>query len=131
MSSLRCSMCGINYPVQGAFNNCPVHGIDTDLMQADPDPDWTARAERLMASLKRAEEGGDAIPRVEDVPLHTEHGRLWVSDWDLVRAGVRFAKNQSFRLFELDGMIYETQGWHESGRRWWVELVAPAVFLAH
>lgn len=60
--------------------------------------------------------------------LIEDAGLLFVNQADLIRAGMlRSHLGQSFHLFELDGAVYETQGWDEPRRRWWVERVSDAL----
>ena len=126
MSALRCSLCGISYPYRKDFKVCPIHHVETDYFNnVEPDPDWDDKAKRLY--LKLVEDDRRPYPKVEGVSLVEEDGRLFVNHSDLVRAGFRPpVGGDSFKLFELDGRVYELQGWHESGRRWWVEDVAEA-----
>jgi hypothetical protein len=117
------------------FRECPIHNEATQLLhQSDPDDDWQANFERLSKQAKSATDIQRTIPLIHDVEVIEEHGVLFVSQPALQQAGVRFSTMQpdQFYLFELeDGWIYETQGFHDGGRRWWVERVMevePAPF---
>lgn len=127
MAARRCTLCGISYPTMPQFSTCPVHEEPTDyLSNVDPDPDWQASMERLAkqatkdAALKRV------VPLVPDVKVVEDGGLLWVDQTEMHRAGARLSHMvpDQFHLFELeDGWVYETQGWDEPRRRWWVERV--------
>src|SRR5690242_17311313 len=104
-------MCGINYPVHPDLRVCQIHGIPTDAFSdQEPDQDWREKAQKLAAEL-RAQDEDRPFPRVTDVPITEEDGRLWVTQSDLVRAGFRpsVLAGGRFALFELDGKVYELQ----------------------
>lgn len=128
MAALRCLLCGVSYPKVQQFAVCPLHGEETSLVKADPDPDWKEQLTRLKAQADKAAEIARPVPRVQGVEPYTEHGLLWVDQRMLMDAGFRISRiASSFRLFELeDGFVYETQGWDEPNRRWWVERVLDA-----
>lgn len=109
------------------FVNCPIHQEPTTPGQGEPDADWKERFAELRAKFDDAER---VIPVAHNVEAYEEHDRLWVDHNDLYRAGLRQINRMgpSFVLFELDdGQVYETQGWDEPGRRWWVEVVDPGL----
>lgn len=54
-----------------------------------------------------------------------EGGRFWVKQMDLTNKGVYSSHLGSFRVLELNGVLFEIQGWHEGQRRWWIERVIP------
>lgn len=129
MAAYRCPLCGINYPTTQLFSSkCPIHDVPTNFIREEqPDEDWEPRAKSIRLRLKREEELGRPIPRIQGVEVIEDDGRLYIPQRDLIKAGLHYASNgPSFRMFELDGWIYELQGWHESARRWWIEKVAPA-----
>ncbi len=124
MSSLRCTLCGINYPLRQEFVVCPIHEEETTKVKDDHDPDWDTKAKALYTRL--VSDSLRPFPRVEGVEVVEEDGRLYVRQADLVAAKLNInVIGPSFRLFEIDDWVYETQGWHEGGRRWWVERVGP------
>lgn len=129
MAARRCSLCDINYPAIAQFETCPVHDEPTELHTSlTPTTGWQ---DRMKALKSKVEEAARPIPRAAGVTAICDGGLLWVTQEALYRAGVRISSvGPSFRLFELDdGWVYETQGWDESHRRWWVERVATAVAL--
>lgn len=132
MSARRCSLCGISFPNLQTFIVCPIHEENTQLAHnVEPDEDWQAQFERRKKQADRDSEVNDRIfPFVRGVPVIEEDGRYFVDQTALQLAGVRLSRMQpdQFYLFELeDGWIYETQGWDDSNRRWWVERVVEAV----
>lgn len=138
MPTRRCSSCGINYPVIEQFRICPIHEEPTSLMQDEPDEHWKVRFERMVEVVNAQEAIARPIPLVKGVQVIEVLGfepfnekLYFVDQTDLVKAGVIFSRMQpaekQWYLFELeDGWIYETQGFDESRRRWWVERVARA-----
>src|SRR5690348_5243480 len=120
-------MCGISYPAHSEFRNCPIHDVETDYIQDDVDDDWREKAQNLYLQTKQNERR--PYPKVDNVKIVEENGRLFVDHGDLFRAGFRpsVLAGGRFAMFELDGVIYELQGWHESGRRWWIEAVGHAI----
>lgn len=134
VGSLRCTLCGIAYPPLRDFLTCPIHEEATEPDPGhDADPDWREKAQRLWRQLKAAAlEPERPYPRVENVPVLDEGGQLFVKQTDLIRAGLRIpVHSPSFQLFELDGYVYEIEGWDEPRRRWWVERVAPSIVLVN
>lgn len=128
-NSLRCTFCGINYPIHPQFEVCPIHEEETTPVPAKPDEDWKPRAEALYLA-KIEDETRPPIPKTKGkLPLVEDAAKfLFVSNHDLIRAGIRFpTQGGSFHLFEHDGWIYETQAYIDSTRTWWVEKVAPAL----
>jgi len=130
----RCSLCGINYPNIPQFYKCPIHDEATQwFANVEPDKDWQGNHERLDKQIKFSTENHDrAFPIVRGVVAVEEDGRYFVDQTEMQRAGVRLSRMQpdQFYLFELeDGWVYETQGWAESRRMWWVERVAVAIVL--
>jgi hypothetical protein len=131
VAAQRCALCGISYPTMSSFQTCPIHGDETQYLQnADPSPDWKKQMERLVAQMERANELGQRVPLARGVETFydpvTGPNVLFVDQGELGRAGVRLSRMQpdQFHLFQLeDGWIYETQGWDDSHRRWWVERV--------
>lgn len=128
LAARRCTMCGINFPVVLQFAVCPIHDEPTTLREnTDPDEHWKERFDYL---LKKAEADGllaaRVFPLARGVSVIEEDGRLFVDQSELHRAGTRLSRMQpdQFHLFELeDGWVYETQGWDEPRRRWWVDRV--------
>lgn len=106
-------------------------------MQNDePDEQWKARFERMVQVVTAQEAITRPIPFITGVQVIEylgPSGKLFfVDQTDLVKAGAIFSRMQlgpdQWYLFELeDGWIYETQGFDESRRRWWVERVARAI----
>lgn len=126
MAALRCSLCGISYPVLPQFTVCPIHDEETAAVKnIDPDPDWMAQFERLQRQVEKSNELTRVIPLIRGVEPHEEAGLLWVTSDSLYRSGAKFnSAFGGFYLFELeDGWVYETQGWDEPRRRWWIERV--------
>lgn len=127
MAARRCTLCGVSYPDMAQFAKCPLHGEDTSRITREPDPDWKEVLERLKAQADRAEEISRPVPLVHGIEPYTEHGLLWLDQGTLMDARLRLSRFRSFHLFELDdGFVYETQGWDEPNRRWWVERVLRA-----
>ena len=121
MAARRCTFCDVNYPAVAQFQTCPIHNEETDLLQnANHSPDWKEKLAALQVAKADSER---PIRLVRGVAAYEDGGILWVNQEELYRAGARInSRGPSFALFELeDGCVYETQGWHESGRRWWVE----------
>lgn len=136
MAARRCSLCGISYPAIAQFVTCPIHGEPTDLAQnIEPDPNWK---EAFQSAKSRAEKDAalndrpfPLIPGVQvfESAYMVENKLLYVRQEDIYRAGARLSSVglDQFYLFELeDGWVYETQGWDDAQRRWWVERVIPA-----
>lgn len=127
MAARRCSACGIRYPSLEQFRVCPIHNEQTEFISEEPDADWRPSFERLLKKQEREAAVNADIPRVEGVPVVEENGRMFVSQMALQNAGLRLSRMMpdQFYLFELDdGWVYETQGWDNPRRRWWVERVA-------
>lgn len=135
MAARYCASCNINYPSLVQFQTCPIHGERTDMKpNRDADDDWQVQVERAQRKHDKHRDLAErTIPLVHDVSVIEEGGLFFVNQEALQRAGLRLSRmmpNQ-FYLFELDdGWIYETQGWDEPRRRWWVEPVAEAPDLA-
>lgn len=131
LAARRCSTCGISYPVIQQFEKCPIHETGTHYQAStEPDEDWQAQYERLAKQAARDAEVAGVYPLVRGVSVVEEDGRYFIDNATLHRAGVRFSRMQpdQFYLFELeDGWIYETQGFDDPRRRWWVERVAESV----
>jgi hypothetical protein len=132
MSARRCSLCGINFPTITQFITCPLHEEPNSLhSDIEPDEDWKVNFERLVKYTKGTQDIRKSIPLVHDAAVTTVDGRLHVAQGDLQRGGLRLWTGPSgddfdaqFHLFELDdGWVYETQGYDESRRQWWVERV--------
>jgi hypothetical protein len=128
----RCGTCGISYPNIAQFSTCPIHGESTTYASnIEPDEDWQANFERLSKQASTDAEKFDRVfPLIRGVPVIEEDGRYFVDQTALQLEGVRFSRMMpdQFYLFELDdGWIYETQGFDEPRRRWWVERVVRAV----
>lgn len=140
MATRRCTSCGINYPVIEQFRICPIHEEATSLLSNDePDEHWKARFESMVRVVNQMDEVTRTIPLARGVQVVIEAFGLpdqlqtmyFVDQTDLVKAGLMLSRMQpaekQWYLFELeDGWIYETQGFDESRRRWWVERVARA-----
>lgn len=136
MATRRCTSCGINYPVIEQFRMCPIHEEATSLLNNDdPDEHWKARFESMVRVVNQMDEVTRPIPfarGVQAIEVLGPNGKLYFVDQsDLVKINVIFSRMQpaekQWYLFELeDGWIYETQGFDESRRRWWVERVARA-----
>lgn len=126
MSARRCALCGINYPAIAQFQTCPIHDEPTTLAQnVEPDSNWKDAFARLQKQIEAAAELQRPIPLVRGVSVVEEGGLLFVSQPELWRAGARLSRfGAGFYLFELeDGWVYETQGFDDPRRRWWVERV--------
>jgi len=106
---------------------CPIHGEPTEFFGGnEPDEDWRPNFERLMKQQERDAAIKAALPHVAGVSVVEDNGRLFVSQTALQRAGLRLSRMMpdQFYLFALDdGFVYETQGWDNPRRRWWVERV--------
>jgi hypothetical protein len=131
VAARRCSSCGISYPNISQFTTCPIHDeLTSYLGNSDADEDWQVNYERLSKQAVRAAEVNERVfPLIRGVSVVEEDGRYFVDNAKLHQAGVRFSRMQpdQFYLFELeDGWIYETQGFDDPRRRWWVDRVAPA-----
>lgn len=131
MAASRCRLCGISYPAITQFETCPIHEERTTYLNtAEPDEDWQRSYERVAKLAQQSAEISDRpYPFARGVTAVEEDGLLFVDQSEMQRAGVRLSRMQPDQayLFELeDGWVYETQGWHESRRRWWVERVAEA-----
>lgn len=130
MAAYRCTLCGISYPAKPQFKTCPIHDEPTDRFDnVEPDPDWQEKGKRVYEHAMRQAELRGPIPLARGVAVVEECGRLFVQQGDLWRSGVVISWMQptQFYLFELeDGWIYETQGWDEPRRRWWVERLAES-----
>jgi hypothetical protein len=128
VASRRCSLCGISYPSIPQFDECPIHGVPTERRaNDDPDPNWKENFERLKKLVDREQDiVARPIPLVRGVEIVEENGHLFVPQQELWNAGLRLSRLQpdQFYLFEMeDGWIYETQGFDDPRRRWWVERV--------
>ena len=131
MAARRCTLCGINYPMVDQFKVCPIHNEETDFRKdASPDANWKDQFAAAQSRAKKDSELSDrVIPLVHGVEVIADCGQLFVDQNALMHAGLRLSRmmNVQFYLFELDdGWIYETQGFDEPRRRWWVEKVAEA-----
>jgi hypothetical protein len=130
MAAYRCTLCGVNYPSVNQFYVCPIHDEKTQILKdTEPDEDWKHSFE-LRQKWAETEEGlRQLVPRVNGVSATEVDGQLWVENIDLQHAGLRLSRMMpdQFYLFELDdGWIYETQGFDDPRRRWWVERVIEA-----
>lgn len=127
MAARRCVLCGVNYPHIEQFVRCPLHDEETTPINASPDANWKERLAALKKQVDAAAEISRPIPLVHNVEPYIDHELLWLDHNTLFDAGLRLPRGSSFRLLELDdGFIYETQGWDEPGRRWWVERVVES-----
>jgi hypothetical protein len=121
MSARRCFLCGISYPAIAQFATCPIHQEATQLAQnIEPDEDWQQQFERAKRRADADAAVREPLPQVFDVAAYEEHGQLWVDQGDLIRAGLRLARTRDDHVFQLEDDIYETLGWDEPNRRWWV-----------
>lgn len=109
---------------------CPIHDEPTEYYGShEPDEDWRAHLDRMQKQQEREAAIKAALPHVNGVPVIEDNGRLFVSQEALQRAGLRLSRMMpdQFYLLQLDdGWVYETQGWDNPRRRWWVERVSPA-----
>lgn len=120
MAAYRCSMCAINYPVQGGHTTCPACEEPTtyfsDLQQ---DAGWKERVDMLVGAGKDVwvlDMGDEQIIQYED-------GQLFVPYVDTYRAGVRhrMPDGQLFSTLAYgERAYYEVLGYHDAGRRYWV-----------
>jgi hypothetical protein len=118
VSSLRCSICGINYPESLDPAMCPLcEGGLSWFEELDPTPDWqeivgTAMLERLEPEQRSYLV---AVHRLEPPAPPWE----FVSHDDLLTSGY---KNLSdFDLVVINGRVYELQGYLDKANVWWVE----------
>lgn len=127
MAARRCTLCGISYPTLPQFSVCPIHDEPTDFISnVDPDEDWKSSMERRVKQAEKDAALKRVIPLVPGVKVIEDKGLLWVDQTEMQLAGARLSRmvSNTFHLFELeDGWVYETQGWDEPRRRWWVERV--------
>lgn len=138
MTARRCTLCGVNYPWLAQFSRCPIHDEDTTTVEGEADEDWKQAFELRQKWANESEELRRHIPLVRGVAVQEETlvneiedvvvtmTTLFVDQTELQRGGLRLSRMQpdQFYLFQLeDGWIYETQGWDNPRRRWWVERV--------
>lgn len=128
MSTYRCSDCGINYPDTWAHLKCQVCDEPTSNISNDEaDEDWHKAVTWKRRLRWEAEQIADVIPGPkihEDLPIYEEGGLFWIGDWDLRRAGIIPPGDRRMWLFRANGHVWETQGWNESKRRWWIAEVS-------
>jgi hypothetical protein len=121
VASKRCSLCGIGYPPDWKFNKCPIHETETWLdNKSDPDPDWAARAERLVRQMERDAAIAALIPTIEAKVVHAD-GQLWVSSHDVIRAGIRH-RLPADAIIRIGQQHFEIQGYSDSRRAYLVEV---------
>lgn len=134
MAARRCDECELDYPLDFSLPNgvpstqtCHVCGGSTKYVGRRSAPfDWQARVTKLKQERERLKrEAEDSpIPRAEgELGIYGESGQFFVDDWDLRGAKISPPADHRFFLFYANGSYWESQGWHESKRRWWVEPV--------
>ena len=127
MPCRRCSLCGIHFPAIAQFMECPVHEEATTwLGNVEPDENWKEAFEAVQTRADAVNDVKRPLPLVHGVEPYDYGGKLFIRQMELQRAGLRLSHfhPDQFYLFELDdGVIYETQGWSDALRSWWIEPV--------
>ena len=122
MACRECSNCNLRYP-HTETGHCRV--CDEPIRYCgfrNPDRDWRQKVKDLQARIADFER---AIPRIACGIIRDQHGRFWLHDIDLLRAGW----HRDFTTFELveiadlrgDPLIVQVQGADRLHSRWWVE----------
>ena len=121
MPARTCAECKLSFPV--SYLQCPIcHGPSKYDVAQKEDSDWKARVDSVAESFT-----SEALIRVVKgvIPIDKDDaGRLWVSQLELTRQGLAYSYLHSFDLVEIDGALFELQGYHPSKRRWWIEKMA-------
>jgi hypothetical protein len=133
VASFRCIDCGINYPYTKQFEVCPIHEEPCQVKNIrDPDENWKEAFSMLLDVMQRSASLTSPIPYVSGVKVIEEDGLFFIDQQQLVRAGLILSRTQNDQFYLLrlaDGWIYETQGFDDPRRRWWVERVMEGVLF--
>jgi len=129
MASYLCPECDVRFPSTFVVGGvCPLHRA---AMTYNPvtaaDPNWSELFERAKAEYTRQENGRRAVPIAPDIEIVEEHGLLWLRQADLLALNIQRQQGLGFWPIEIRGVLYEAQGWHESGRRWWIEAIVNRI----
>ena len=120
MPARRCSTCGINYPVDYRFQQCPIHKEGTDFFQGlEVDEDWEQRALRLREHLALQALDAELIPVVETT-VRLRDGNYWIHAWDVIDSGVRHRLNEG-ELIQVGKQTFEVLAYVEAQREYLVE----------
>lgn len=69
MAARRCGLCGIHYPAEAKFADCPVHGVATVYMSAAvADEHWDWKATEIQTRI------GQRLPVVSEPPSERADG---------------------------------------------------------
>ena len=126
MPASKCESCDLLMPI--GEKECHVcQGKTTQSPTLVCPYDWHKEVKKRQAVvIAPPDDEYEVIKEVPDVIMvYKEGGRLWVNQVDLSRRGVVLSHLKSFDLLEMNGVVYELQGWHFSKRRWWIDRVVP------
>jgi hypothetical protein len=112
-------MCAANYPPEMEGRACPQCNERLYLQpEEEPDPDLLHYAEQSRPLL----EPGPGSSKGSVVRVEERDGLFWISDASLKENG--YFGLTTFERIEIEGLLYEIQGFKASSAEWWVELVA-------
>lgn len=121
MPSLRCSLCGINYPDDYRFRGqkCKIHDEQLWLnSKSGPDANWAARAAYLVRNAELDAEVAEIIPTI-DARIVSQAGQLWIHSWDVNRSGIRHRLRDT-DLVRVGKQVFEILGYVEATRLYFV-----------
>ena len=121
MFSRLCAECDLRYPASQL--KCLVCEGSTKLQGGMPPSDWKQQVEAVLNPPDPEPVLITEVPGV--IMVFEEAGLLWVQQIDLTTRGVMLSHLSTFTLLEINGVVYELQGWHESKRRWWIQRAVP------
>lgn len=132
MAARRCPLCGINYPADVKYQQCPIHEEVTVYdYHLSPDADWQWKATAIQMGIEgKATTDEDGILKL-DIPIH-EHpeGLLYISSHDVVRAGVHhrlppdevlaIGPSQAASADHPHDNLYEVVAYIDAERAYWI-----------
>jgi hypothetical protein len=138
--SRRCSLCGVNYPLEARFLNCPVHEeTATSLSTDSPTAGWDLIASLVLLGVEQQGAGPVAGPILCTVGGELIDGRYFIGQTQLTLGGVtknpldpgdvleirKFVENPAAADGPCD-CLFEVMGWAPSlGRYWLHPLIVP------
>lgn len=122
--SNRCTACGINYPNQWSFRQCPIHGTDTFFNpKEDQDEDWDVQLARLKERTDpKPDSLDDVIPLVTAEVSVTPEGKYFVSSWDVFAAVKR--RLEPTDLIQVGKQTFEVLRYIDPTRQYWVRPIS-------
>ena len=121
MAALRCTTCGINYPVRG-HRICVVCGERCDPVQNEkPHADWKDRVRERREELHQASLPVSSEPVIA-VPVTEKEGLLFISSWDVCRTGYS-SRLRVDQVIVVNGSRYEVNNYNATRREYWISLL--------